>query len=87
MDSDMQNRVWQHHSLTKSQAIVLTIMLAIVAIGTPIFFSMQQAQKQGMDAAKNRAFIPMAEKSGIIRNITRYVLDTLAEEAQGLFNK
>ena len=57
LDSDMQNRVWHHHSLTKSQAILLTIALAIVAIGTPIFFALHQAKKQGMNAAKNRALL------------------------------
>ncbi|RYY73048.1 MAG: EAL domain-containing protein [Gammaproteobacteria bacterium] len=53
----MRNKVWPHHALTKFHAIVLTIVLAIVAIGTPIFFAVHQAQKQGMDAAKDRALL------------------------------
>lgn len=53
----MQDRVWHHHPLTKSQAIALTIGLAIVAIGMPIFFALHQAQKQGMEAAKSRALL------------------------------
>jgi len=53
----MQDRVWNHHTLTKSQAIVLTIALAIVAIGAPIFFALHQAQEQGMNAAENKALL------------------------------
>lgn len=53
----MHNRVWHHHPLTKPQAIALTIVLAVIAIGTPIFFALHQAQLQGLDAAKNRALL------------------------------
>ncbi len=53
----MHNRVWHHHPLTKPQAIALTIVLAAVAIGMPIFFALHQAQLQGLDAAKSRALL------------------------------
>ena len=32
-------------------------------------------------------FIPIAEKSGLITRITQYVLETIAEDAEGLFEK